>query len=448
MELISLNKNNDFSSLKHVKYEKCTIKEEKKDSIEDDEPEFSIYNFILFIILIIIIIIIIIFLTIGLLYKYIIKYDLEKSKKNRHPELFLGYKEKLKIQKYVNDCINGTLYDTKKYTKPKNPKISIIIPIYNKEKFILRIARSIQNQSLKDIEIIFCDDNSYDNSTKIILELQKEDERIILNKHNINQGTLINRLDGAKISKGEYLLFIDGDDLLVNNILEKVYLKAKENNTDIIQYKTYYGDFDKYFYCSDIKRKKEVIYQPEISSLMYYENGILHQTEYNIWGKLIKKNFFFEAIKCIDEYYLKQNMSLHEDGLILFMLFKKAKSYIFLDEFGLLYFWNEFSTMRNLRKEGRINQVTKDSFLYLEFMFNYTNDTLYEKNMAVAQFKFLLDGFGDIFLKATKGFNYYYKIIDLYLNCDIISQENKNIFRNIKSKLIKHENNLKNSTHY
>ena len=312
----------------------------------------------------------------------------------------------------------------------------------------MRIARSIQNQSLKDIEIIFCDDNSYDNSTKIILELQKEDERIILNKHNINQGTLINRLDGAKISKGEYLLFIDGDDLLVNNILEKVYLKAKENNTDIIQYKTYYGDFDKYFYCSDIKRKKEVIYQPEISSLMYYENGILHQTEYNIWGKLIKKNFFLEAIKCIDEYYLKQNMSLHEDGLILFMLFKKAKSYIFLDEFGLLYFWNEFSTMRNLRKEGRINQVTKDSFLYLEFMFNYTNDTLYEKNMAVAQFKFLLDGFGDIFLKATKGFNYYYKIIDLYLNCDIISQENKNIFRNIKSKLIKHENNLKNSTHY
>ena len=73
--------------------------------------------------------------------------------------------------------------------------------------------------------------------------------------------------------------------------------------------------FDKYFYCSDIKRKKEVIYQPEISSLMYYENGILHQTEYNIWGKLIKKNFFFEAIKCIDEYYLKQNIytSLNKD---------------------------------------------------------------------------------------------------------------------------------------
>ena len=131
----------------------------------------SLYNFILFIILIIIIITIIIFLTIGLLYKYIIKYDLEKSKKNRHPELFLGYKEKLKIEKYVKDCINGTLYDTKKYTKSENPKISIIIPINNKEKDILRITRSIQNQSLKDIELIFWDDNSYDNSTKIIFKI-------------------------------------------------------------------------------------------------------------------------------------------------------------------------------------------------------------------------------------------------------------------------------------
>jgi len=77
-------------------------------------------------------------------------------------------------------------------------------------------------------------------------------------------------------------------------------------------------------------------------------------------------------------------------------------------------------------------------------MFNYTNDILYGKNMAVAQFKFLLDRFDDIFLKATKGFNYYYKMIDLYLNCDIISQGNKNIFRNIKLKL----KNLTNYWHY
>ena len=61
---------------------------------------------------------------------------------------------------------------------------------------------------------------------------------------------------------------------------------------------------------------------------MYYENGYLHQSEFNVWGKLIKKETYLETLKNIDEYFLNQNMILHEDGLILFMLFKTAKSYL------------------------------------------------------------------------------------------------------------------------
>ena len=141
---------------------------------------------------------------------------------------------------------------------------------------------------------------------KLIKEFQKEDERIILMRHNINKGTLMTRNDGAKIAKGEYLLFIDGDDLLVNNILEKSYLKAKEKNIDIIQFQTYSGDYFKSFYCSNKKRKTEPIYQPELSSLMYYEDNILHQSEFNIWGKLIKRDTFLEGIKSIDNYYIGQ----------------------------------------------------------------------------------------------------------------------------------------------
>ena len=175
---------------------------------------------------------------------------------------------------------------------------------------------------------------------------------------------------------------------------------------------------------------------------MYYEDNILHQSEFNIWGKLIKRDTFLEGIKSIDKYYLNQNMSLHEDGLILFILFKKAKSYLFINDYGLLYYENEFSTMRNLKNKDRINKVTKDSFLYLEFMFNYTNDTLYEKNMAVFQFRSLINGFNDIFLNTTQGFDYIYKVIDLYLGCKIISGEDKTFIRNIKSQFKKLELNL------
>ena len=417
-----------------------------KYSLGEDEDEnnyeSSSKKFIMFLILIVVMIILIIIITFVLIYKFFIKPDKQKSRRNKKPEIFLSFKERLKVNKYINDCINGVLYSEEKYKKSPNPDISVIIPVYNKEKFILRILRSIQNQSFKNIEIIFCDDGSYDNSTKLIKEFQKEDERIILMRHNINKGTLMTRNDGAKIAKGEYLLFIDGDDLLVNNILEKSYLKAKEKNIDIIQFQTYSGDFFKSFYCSNKKRKTKPIYQPELSSLMYYEDNILHQSEFNIWGKLIKRYTFLEGIKSIDKYYLNQNMSLHEDGLILFILFKKAKSYLFINDYGLLYYENEFSTMRNIKNKDRINKVTKDSFLYLEFMFDYTNDTLYEKNMAVFQFRSLINGFNDIFLNTTQGFDYIYKVIDLYLGCKIISGEDKTFIRNIKSQFKKLELNL------
>ena len=433
-----MGKNNYHFSV----YENCSNIDE---DLEEDNTEISSTKLILFFIFIAIMIILIIIITITLLYKLVIKNDIQKSKSKRakYQEILRSYREKTNVEQYINDCINGVLYDNNKYKLSENPKISVIIPIYNKERFILRILRSIQNQSFKDIEIIFCDDFSNDNSTKLIEKFQKEDERIILMKHDINKGTLINRNDGANIAKGEYLLFIDGDDLLVNNILERTYLIAKSKDIDIIQYQHYIGDFYNTFYCSDIKRTDKIIYQPELSSLMYYENGTLHQSEFNVWGKLIKREIYLETLKKIDKYFLNQNMILHEDGLILFMLFKTAKSYLFIKDYGLLYFSNEYSTMRNLRNKNKINKSTRDSFLYLEYMFKYTNDSLYEKNMAVCQFKFLYDLFQDIFMKTTSGFNYIHKIIDLYLNCNKITKEDKQIIRNIKNQFKQIEQNLK-----
>ena len=437
MKIIMGKNNYHFSG-----YENCSNIDE---DLEEDNTEISWTKLILFFIFIAIMIILIIITTITLLYKLVIKNDIQKSKSKRakYQEILRSYREKTNVEQYINDCINGVLYDNNKYKLSENPKISVIIPIYNKEKFILRILRSIQNQSFKDIEIIFCDDFSNDNSTKLIEKFQKEDERIILMKHDINKGTLINRNDGANIAKGEYLLFIDGDDLLVNNILERTYLIAKSKDIDIIQYQHYIGDFYNTFYCSDIKRTDKIIYQPELSSLMYYENGTLHQSEFNVWGKLIKRDIYLETLKKIDKYFLNQNMILHEDGLILFMLFKTAKSYLFIKDYGLLYFSNEYSTMRNLRNKNKINKSTRDSFLYLEYMFKYTNDSLYEKNMAVCQFKFLYDLFQDIFMKTTSGFNYIHKIIDLYLNCNKITKEDKQIIRNIKNQFKQIEQNLK-----
>ena len=98
-----------------------------------------------------------------------------------------------KIENYFKICNKEILLNNKIFNKNENPKISIICPNHNRGQYILRLLRSIQNQFFDDIEIIFVDDYSYDNSTKLIEEYQKKDKRIILIKNKKNKGTLNNR---------------------------------------------------------------------------------------------------------------------------------------------------------------------------------------------------------------------------------------------------------------
>ena len=360
-----------------------------------------------------------------------------KSYKELKLEIYRGLKIKKRHKEYIKYCLEGKLIEKEQFFKSKNPKISIIIPVYNKKNYILRILRSIQNQSLKDIEIIFTDDNSIDKSVSLIEKYQKEDQRIKLLKHNKNQGTLINRNEGAKYSQGEYLLFIDTDDLLLNDILNKTYSIAIEKKLEIVQFRAYWGkELNDYFKYDDygFRHKTSIITQPELSKLMYYEyesqNKTL-QTEYNLWGKLIKRELYMKVLQNISNYYLNQHMSLHEDGLIIFMLFKIAKNYLFLEEFGMFYVRNDNSSLANIRNKENIDKTVRDCFLYLKFMFEYTGDSFYEKNMAVYQFHFILNQFEAIFDRISEGYDFIYDVIEMYLDCKYIENKDKNIFRKV-----------------
>ena len=118
------------------------------------------------------------------------------------------------IEKYYQLCNNQTLINNKNFTEILNPKISIISPIFNKENYINRFLISIKNQFFDEIEIIFIDDKSQDKSVEIIKRFQKEDKRIILIQNKRQKGTLISRNQGVLKSKGEYLMFVDPDDIL------------------------------------------------------------------------------------------------------------------------------------------------------------------------------------------------------------------------------------------
>ena len=345
---------------------------------------------------------------------------------------YLFKKEINDLEKYFKLCDNKLLLKKKIFKKTIRPAISIISPIYNKEKYILRFLRSIQNQNFVNIEIIFVDDCSKDNSTKIIENYQKEDERILLIKNKKNKGTFISRNEGALKSKGEYLIFADSDDLLINNILRYSYKIAKNGNYDIVRYNGYIGNGNIILYNIIKNIQNNQVYQPELSLYIYYGIGNFTQNDFFIWNKIIKRNIFISSLNEIDKYYLNQFMIDCEDGLMNLILHKKANSFYYTKKIGYYYIKNEQSI--TIYSNNNLIKRLKSNFLYFKFIFQYTKNNKIEKTIAENIF---LSVYYYIYKKKMihclkfliKKNKIYKDVIHMYLNSKFISLKTKKIFK-------------------
>lgn len=113
------------------------------------------------------------------------------------------------------------------------PQVSVIVPIYNQEKYLEQCMKSIRRQTLKDIEIICVDDGSTDRSLSMIRKMAAGDSRIlILTEENAGAGVARNK--GLAHAKGEYITFLDSDDIFEPDMLEKLYDKAEKENLDVV----------------------------------------------------------------------------------------------------------------------------------------------------------------------------------------------------------------------
>ena len=113
-------------------------------------------------------------------------------------------------------------------------KVSIIIPVYNSERYLGECLDSVLNQTLKDIQIICVNDASTDHSEAILEEYARKDSRIVLLNNKQNGGLSYTRNHGMKVAEGEYIYFLDSDDSIVPEAMEELYAKAKKLDTDVL----------------------------------------------------------------------------------------------------------------------------------------------------------------------------------------------------------------------
>lgn len=220
-------------------------------------------------------------------------------------------------------------------------KVSIIVPVYNVEKYIEKCLNSLVNQTLEDIEIILVNDGSTDKSQTIIEQYQKKYPDVIKAYSTKNGGAAKARNYALEHVTGEYIGFVDSDDYISEEMYEKLYNQAKKENADIVCCNYYRVKMEKKFNKMNFGNKN--ILKEDVFNKSIYESKLLFDEVPYLWNKIFKT----EMIKS-NHFAFDNELRIYEDLLFTYKAFAKANKISRVEE--ALYFYI-------VAREGALTQI-------------------------------------------------------------------------------------------
>lgn len=229
------------------------------------------------------------------------------------------------------------------------PKYSIIIPVYNVEKYIKKCLDSVFNQSYKDYEVIVVNDGTKDNSMDIVKDY---DVKVI---NQTNQGLSAARNNGVKHAKGEYIIFIDSDDYIEKDLLKEID-KATNNNPDVIRYQIQ----EVYEENNEIKEFNEQSFEDKTGVEAFEHISKYHFVE-NAWAYAFKREYYQN-----NKFEFKVG-AIHEDFGLIPLVIMKAKKVNSISYVGYNYMQRQGSIMsqKNYEKTKKKVEDFYNHYLYL-----------------------------------------------------------------------------------
>lgn len=253
-------------------------------------------------------------------------------------------------------------------------KLSVIVPVYNVEKYITQCLKSICSQTLKDIEIICIDDCGNDASMQIVNNYSKQDNRIKIIKNNKNMGLGYSRNVGVSNASGEYISCIDSDDWIAEDMFEKCvkYLEELKLDSVWVKVNTYIQNTNKY--TTDNYYKQLYEYN---GGLLYINENNINNFPVNAWNKVYKTDF-------LKDNNIKWSEGLLYEDLEFYYSFytKSSKTYL-IDELLYIYRWHDRSIM------GKTNKgLCRVEDIY-DVTYNIYNNLVNDKILNKFQYAFL-----------------------------------------------------------
>ena len=276
----------------------------------------------------------------------------------------------------------------------KKPDVSVIIPIYNAEKYLAECLDSVREQTKKDIEIICIDDCSTDSSADILENYAKMGNHFSIIRNKENRGRLYARKLGVMNAGGNYIMFLDADDFLDKEACEIAYHAITKYDVDVLQFgvniinSAGVPQFEVDFLDKFLRPYEKKVYGEDVLRACFAEE----KYSYNLWNKIVRSDICKKAFACLDDAYY----CMAEDMMAYFALSYYAKSYIGIPD--LLYHYHfgigiskpgELSLEELDRRCASANSIEAiEQFLYKHNVFKK-----YEKIYAQVERRMLSDNF-------------------------------------------------------
>ncbi len=238
------------------------------------------------------------------------------------------------------------------------PKVSIIVPVYNVEKYLERCINSLRNQTLSDIEIILVDDSSTDSSYEICKKMAEEDSRIKV-IHKVNEGAGKARNAALAIATGKYIGFADSDDFVENDMFKTLYERAEMYGSDLVMSGVLFVDGNMFKEVGDCLIKKyfhedtQFETKEDLKRLKMGIPGALPEDKDDSkYGMSIWKNLFRrEIIEKNNLAFQSEREMLSEDALFMIDYISHIKKATGIPEAFYNYCRNEVSISKSYKKD-------------------------------------------------------------------------------------------------
>ncbi len=230
-------------------------------------------------------------------------------------------------------------------------KVSVVVPIYNREETISRCLESIVSQTLSDIEIICVNDDSSDKTSVVLENFAKKDKRIRV-IHQKKLGVSIARNNGVKAATGEYIGFVDSDDFIEPDFYEKLYQAAKEEKADVALTSVWYEGKKKSYALLDYRKKKVARTVSDIFKLIG-----LPKMPY-VWNKIYLRKFLEKNNLQFKEHFY------YEDVVFSTQMASLCDKAVYVSGTKYHYTYNENSVVATVEEKPEVKQNRYDAFSF------------------------------------------------------------------------------------